>query len=207
MLTSLMSSHPPGIPESPAAANKRDRILRAAVDVFARVGFFNARVTDVAKEAGVADGTIYLYFESKDDLLITIFREHVRAFLASLRAELEGVDGPEAKLRRLVRFHLETLGRDRSLAAVSQCELRQSLKFMTELSHLEIAEYLNTIRGIVEDGQASGHFVNAHHPQLVAKAIFGVLDEMVTSWILSDKEYALADQADQVSAFILSGLS
>lgn len=195
------------IPEVPAAANKRERILRAAVEVFARTGYFNARVADVAREAGVADGTIYLYFESKDDLLITIFREHVRLFLAGLHEELEGMTGADAKLTRLIRFHLETLGSDRSLAIVSQVELRQSLKFMSEFSNHEIADYFNMIRAIVEEGQASGAFAREHHPQLVAKAIFGTLDEMVTSWILSEKDYRLADQAEPVAAFVLSGLT
>jgi TetR/AcrR family fatty acid metabolism transcriptional regulator len=195
------------IPEVPASANKRERILRAAVEVFARTGYFNARVADVAREAGVADGTIYLYFENKDDLLITIFREHVRLFLAGLHEELEGMKGADAKLRRLIRFHLETLGSDRSLAIVSQVELRQSLKFMTEFSNHEIADYFNVIRAIVEEGQVSGAFAHEHHPQLVAKAIFGTLDEMVTSWILSEKDYRLADQAEPVAAFVLSGLT
>lgn len=195
------------IPEVPAAANKRERILRAAVEVFARTGYFNARVADVAREAEVADGTIYLYFESKDDLLITIFREHVRLFLAGLHEELAGMTEADAKLTRLIRFHLETLGSDRSLAIVSQVELRQSLKFMTDFSHHEIADYFNVIRAIVEEGQASGAFAREHHPQLVAKAIFGTLDEMVTSWILSEKDYRLADQAESVAAFVLSGLT
>jgi TetR/AcrR family fatty acid metabolism transcriptional regulator len=195
------------IPEVPASMNKRERILRAAVEVFARTGYFNARVSDVAREAGVADGTIYLYFESKDDLLITIFREHVRLFLAGLREELEGLTGADARLRRLIRFHLETLGSDRSLAIVSQVELRQSLKYMSEFSQHEIADYFNVIRAIVEEGQVSGTFSRDHHPQLVAKSIFGTLDEMVTSWILSEKDYRLADQAEAVAAFLLSGLS
>lgn len=195
------------IPEVPASMNKRERILRAAVEVFARTGYFNARVSDVAREAGVADGTIYLYFESKDDLLITIFREHIRLFLAGLHEELEGLTGAEARLRRLIRFHLETLGSDRSLAIVSQVELRQSLKYMSEFSQHEIADYFNMIREIVEEGQDAGAFSRDHHPQLVAKSIFGTLDEMVTSWVLSEKDYRLADQAEGVAAFLLSGLS
>lgn len=186
--------------------SKRERILRAAVDVFAQNGYFNAKVSEIAKTAGVADGTIYLYFDGKEDLLITIFREHTRSFLLSLQTQLASASRPEDRIRTVIHHHLETLGRDRSLAVVSQVELRHSLKFMSLFSHEEVADYLNLLRRIVEQGQADGVFRRNLHPQLVAKAIFGILDEMVTSWILSDKEQLLVDQAGQISDLILTGL-
>lgn len=185
---------------------KRDRILRAAVDVFAQNGYFNAKVSEIAKTAGVADGTIYLYFDGKEDLLLTIFREHTRSFLLSLQSQLTSVSRPEDRIRAAIRHHLDTLGRDRPLAIVSQVELRHSLKFMSLFSHEEVAEYLNLLRKIVEHGQTEGVFRRNLHPQLVAKAIFGILDEMVTSWILSDKEQSLTDQAEQIADLILTGL-
>ena len=185
---------------------KRERILRAAVDVFAQSGYFNAKVSEIAKAAGVADGTIYLYFDGKEDLLITIFREHTRNYLQSLERDLSTISRPEDRLRVAIRHHLETLGRDRALAIVSQVELRHSLKFMSLLSQQEVADYLNILRKIVEHGQTEGVFRRNLHPALVAKAVFGVLDEMVTSWILSDKEYVLADQSEQVADLILTGL-
>jgi TetR/AcrR family fatty acid metabolism transcriptional regulator len=186
--------------------SKRERILRAAIDVFAQSGYFNAKVSEIAKAAGVADGTIYLYFDGKEDLLITIFREHTRSYLESLERDLATISRPEDRIRVAIRHHLETLGRDRALAVVSQVELRHSLKFMSLFSQQEVADYLNILRSIVEHGQTEGVFRRNLHPQLVAKAVFGVLDEMVTSWILSDKDYALADQSDQVADLILTGL-
>ena len=192
--------------ESFRGSSKRERILRAAVEVFASFGYFNAKVSQIAKAAGVADGTIYLYFDGKEDLLITIFREHTRNYLHSLEQSLANVNGAEDRLRIAVRHHLETLGRDRALAVVSQVELRHSLKFMSLFSQEEVAEYLNVIRRIVEHGQQEGTFRRNVHPQLVAKSVFGVLDEMVTSWILSEKDYDLALQADQVADLILTGV-
>ena len=201
--------------QQPAAASekiafhgttKRERILRAAVDVFAQNGYFNAKVSDIAKSAGVADGTIYLYFDGKEDLLITIFREHTRNYLQSLERDLSTISRPEDRLRVAIRHHMETLGRDRALAIVSQVELRHSLKFMSLLSQQEVADYLNILRKIVEHGQSEGVFRRNLHPALVAKAVFGVLDEMVTSWMLSEKDYALVDQAEQVADLILTGL-
>jgi len=193
-------------PETFRGTSKRERILRAAVDVFAEFGYFNAKVSQIAKSAGVADGTIYLYFDGKEDLLITIFREHTRNYLHALEQQMANVNRAEERLRIAVRHHLETLGRDRALAVVSQVELRHSLKFMSLLSQQEVADYLNIIRKIVESGQQEGVFRRTVHPQLVAKAVFGVLDEMVTSWMLSEKDYDLAAHADEVADLMLTGL-
>jgi len=153
-------ARPPAVPAPPPAAfrgtSKRERILRAAVDVFARNGYFNAKVAEIAKAAGVADGTIYLYFDGKEDLLINIFRESTRNFLVSLEAHLAQTSRPEERVRAAVRHHLESLGRDRALAVVSQVELRHSLKFMSLFSKEEVTDYLNLLKRIVEQGQAEG---------------------------------------------------
>jgi len=201
--------HAPVIPQESDAfrgTSKRERILRASVDVFAEHGYFNAKVAQIAKAAGVADGTIYLYFNGKEDLLITIFREHTRHYIEALEQRMADVERAEDRLRTAVRHHLETLGRDRALAVVSQVELRHSLKFLSLFSQQEVADYLNVIRKLVEHGQDSGAFRRNVHPQLAAKAIFGVLDEMVTSWMLSEKDYDLAAQSEQVADLILTGL-
>ena len=187
-------------------SSKRERILRAAIDTFAESGYFNAKVSDIAKAAGVADGTIYLYFDGKEDLLVNVFREHTRNYLQSLESAIRNTRRPEERIRIAIRHHLEALGRDRALAVVSQVELRHSLKFMSLLSHNEVGDYLNMIRTIVEQGQAEGVFRRTLHPQLVAKSVFGILDEMVTSWILSEKDYNPADHADAIADFVLNGL-
>lgn len=207
---SRMPRQDPAISSSDPVAfrgtSKRERILRGAIDVFAERGYFNAKVAQIAKAAGVADGTIYLYFGGKEDLLLTIFREHTRSYLQSLEQHLANVRRADDRLRVAIRHHLETLGRDRALAVVSQVELRHSLKFMSLFSQEEVGEYLNALRRIVEAGQQEETFRRNVHPQLAAKSIFGVLDEMVTSWILSDKDYDLAAQSEQIADLILTGL-
>lgn len=202
----MARSAAPTTSETSRGATKRERILRAAIDVFAQSGYFNAKVSEIAKAAGVADGTIYLYFDGKEDLLVTIFREHTRNYLQSLERELTHVRRPEERIRAAIRHHLEALGRDRALAIVAQVELRHSLKFMSLLSQQEVADYLNLLRKMIEHGQSEGSFRRTLHPQLVAKAVFGILDEMVTSWILSEKEYDLAASADPIADFVLTGL-
>ena len=194
------------IPEVDETAGKRERILRAAVDVFAEAGYFNSRVSTIAKAAGVADGTIYLYFSGKEDLLVTIFQEQMRFFLRRLAEEMDGVENPEDRLRRTIRLHLAASGQDRRLAVVFQVELRHQLKYMTLFSRQELADYLNHLRDTIGDGQKKRLFRNDIHPQLAAKAIFGMLDEMVTSWVISEKDYRLVDSAEPLAAFVLRGL-
>src|SRR6476660_5415673 len=137
---------------------KRDAILRAAIDVFAERGFFNAQVADVARAAGVAAGTVYLYFKSKDDLLVSIFDRSMRDGLAAGRAAVADLDDPRERLRRLARAHLARLGSDRNLAIVFQVELRQSTKFMERFSSTLLRDYLGLIREAVADGQRAGTF-------------------------------------------------
>jgi TetR/AcrR family fatty acid metabolism transcriptional regulator len=194
----------PRAPE-PSTGPKRDAIQRAAIDVFAERGYFNAQVADVARAAGVAAGTVYLYFRSKDDLLISIFERGMRELIAEARQAVDGVADPIERLRRLAHTHLERLGRDRNSAVVFQVELRQSTKFMERFSATLLRDYLGLIRDAFADGQRSGVFRADVKPTLAAKALFGALDEMATNWILSTRRYALDADADAVVDLIVSG--
>ncbi|MGE3887600.1 MAG: TetR/AcrR family transcriptional regulator C-terminal domain-containing protein [Vicinamibacterales bacterium] len=187
-------------------ADKRDAILRAAVRVFARHGFFQSQVADVARVAGVAAGTVYLYFRSKDDLLVSIFERTMKDAIAEGRAALAGVPDPEARLRRIARLHLERLGRDRDLAVVVQVELRQSIKFMERFSSTHLQDYLNIIRRTIADGQDAGTFRRDVSANTAAKVFFGALDEMATNWMLSRRKYDLVAEADVVVDLLIGGL-
>ncbi len=184
---------------------KRDAILRAAIDVFAERGYFNAQVADVARAAGVAAGTVYLYFRSKDDLLVSIFDRSMRDGLAAGRAAVANLDDPRERLRRLARGHLARLGGDRNLAIVFQVELRQSTKFMERFSSTLLRDYLGLIREAIADGQRARLFRSDIKPTLAAKMLFGALDEMATNWILSKRRYALEPEADAVVELFLNG--
>jgi TetR/AcrR family fatty acid metabolism transcriptional regulator len=184
---------------------KRDAILRAATDVFAERGYFNAQVADVARAAGVAAGTVYLYFRSKDEVLVSIFERTMREALDEGRAAVAGVADPRERLRRLARLHLARLGRDRKLAVVFQVELRQSTKFMERLSSSLLRDYLGLIRAAIADGQRGGEFRPDFNPTTAAKALFGALDEMATNWILSRRRYQLEAEADLVLDLFING--
>jgi TetR/AcrR family transcriptional regulator, fatty acid metabolism regulator protein len=189
-----------------APADKRDAILKAATQVFAQNGFFQSQVADVARAAGIAAGTVYLYFRSKDDLLVSLFERTMREAIAEGRAALDGVDDPSERLTRIARLHLERLGRDRDLAVVFQIELRQSVKFMEQFSSTFLRDYLGLIRETIAAGQASGAFRDEISPTVAAKVFFGALDEMATNWVLSRRSYSLPAEADAVVDLFVSGV-
>jgi TetR/AcrR family fatty acid metabolism transcriptional regulator len=166
---------------------KRQRILRAAIDVFASKGYFAARMTDVAEAAQVADGTLYLYFEGKEHLLMSIFDSVLGRFIERLDEEIEKVDDPTEKLSIMIRLHLETLGRDHALAHVLQIETRHSRRFMSLFTRGKLGEYLNRVRDIIIEGQESGVFRGDISPGLATNLVFGAVDEIVTSWLLAER--------------------
>ena len=187
--------------------DKREAILRAAVKVFAQKGYFNSKVADIAGEAGIADGTVYLYFKSKDEILHSIFDQAMSVFIDEGKRELARLDKPIDRLRKIAELHLERLGADRELAIVFQVELRGSIKFMQEFSAAGFADYLDVIRQTVEDGQRSGVFRSDIKPIIAAKILYGALDEMVTNWILSKKKYELSPMADEVLKTFFGGMT
>ncbi len=190
-----------------AVPDKREAIMRAATQVFAANGYANSKVADIARRAGVADGTVYLYFRSKEEILHSIFDRHAGEALVEGRKQIAELTDAREKLRRIASLHLELLGADRDLAIVFQVELRGTTKFIEEFSAAGIAEYLRLIRESFEEGQRAGVFRKELDAGIVAKALFGALDEMATNWILSRKRYKLAPMADAVLDIFLNGVS
>src|SRR5687767_11728427 len=190
-----------------AIGDKREAILRAAISVFARCGYFNSKVADIAREAGVADGTVYLYFKSKEEILHSIFDRSVEEALGAARKRVARLKDPREKLRRIASLHLQRLGADRDLAVVFQVELRGSTKFMEEFSAAGFAEYLGLLHDTFEEGQRAGVFRKDLNATIGAKILFGALDEMATNWIISHRNYKLEPMADVVMDVFLNGVS
>lgn len=187
-------------------SDKREAILRAAIKVFASKGYFNSKVADIAKEAGIADGTVYLYFKSKEEILHSVFDRAMEEFISEGKREIADIEAPQEKLRRVAKLHLERLGADRDMAIVFQVELRGSTKFMEEFSAAGFADYLEIISEIFKEGQKQGVFRRGLKPIVCAKILYGALDEMVTNWILSKKSYPLAPMADVVLEVFFGGI-
>src|SRR6516164_6467525 len=196
-----------GPANSPARnADKYQRILDAAVAVFAEKGFFVSRISDIADRANVADGTVYLYFKNKDEILATAINTAFDGFMKTARIELEKLPTPSARLRKLAFLHLQALESNRNLAVVFQMELRQSTRFLSKFSHEHLIEYFNLVREAIRDGKACGEFRSDLPEKIAANCFFGALDEMVTSWVLSAKDYPLAQVADSLLDILLGGM-
>ncbi|MFO0562088.1 MAG: TetR/AcrR family transcriptional regulator [Polyangiales bacterium] len=189
------------------ADDKRERILRAAVKVFAKKGFYASRVSEIAKAAGVADGTIYLYFDSKDDVLESLFEDRTDRLLSVLRTELAKHEDARSRLRRLIELQLGLLEGQRELAEVITVNLRQSTRLLRQYGSKRFVEYLELMASVVADGQKSGHFREDVSPRVMARALFGALDGVALTWALGDaRAGGLEKAATQIAELWLRGL-
>jgi TetR/AcrR family transcriptional regulator, fatty acid metabolism regulator protein len=187
--------------------DKPEQIIEAAVRVFARQGYFNSRVSDIAREAGIAAGTIYLYFKTKEDILITLFREKMAAFVSSMRRAIADEPDAVAKVRRLVHLHFHMLEGDPDLAELVQVALRQGQKFFRGASSQEVAAYFALIGSVLEEGVGQGHFKSGLSVKIATKVLFGAMDQMATSWVLGKRGYRLVDTAPAVADLFLQGVA
>ncbi len=188
-------------------AAKRDRILRAAIRIFSQKGFFNSKVSDIARSAGVADGTIYLYFKNKDDLLISLFEEKMAEVVSDIRARIGEAEGALVRLRIFIENHMDLLVREAGLIEVLQVELRQSNKFMKEYVPVKFLEYLDVIGEILALGKREGTFRQDLNVTVARRAVFGALDEMALAYVLSKKrKYDPAEAAAEIYRIFAEGL-
>lgn len=199
--------------------DKRERILLAAERIFARHGFFAARVSEIAKEAGVADGTIYLYFKSKDDLLISLFEQRMTQVNEALRKAIASVP-PKDQLRAFIRAYLQLVHDEPGAAEVLTIELRQSSKFMKEYENPQFIEFLRMLGGILTAGQERGELDATIPVHVAARMIFGMVDELALAWVLArqpsisasapgtrPKKFDIVRAADWVVALVTNGLT
>ena len=186
---------------------KRKKIIEAAIRVYAKRGFYNAKISMIARAAGIADGTVYLYFKSKEDILISIFEEKIETVIKSQNIELEQCKNATEKLISFSRVHLKLIKNNPRLAELLQVELRQSFKFMKKYKPQKFLDYLNIIGDIIDEGRKEGIFRKDIKISVAKIAFFGALDEFSTQWILSPpKNLEIDDAADQICEIFLSGL-
>ena len=187
--------------------DKHEQIIEAAIRVFARAGYYNSRVSDIASEAGIASGTIYLYFKTKDEILVTLFREKMTEWVAHVRREIAGVGDPVAKIRRLVELHFTVLEANPALAEVVQVELRQGHKFFRGASAHEVSAYFDLIGSVLDEGVAAGLLRNDLPVKVATKVLFGAMDQVATSWVLGKRAYRLVDASEAVATIFIKGVS
>jgi TetR/AcrR family transcriptional regulator, fatty acid metabolism regulator protein len=186
--------------------DKYNRILEAAVKVFAEQGFFQSTVSQIAREAGVADGTIYLYFKNKDDILVQFFSYKTKQVFARFREEVDGADNAVDKLRNLIRRHLEEFQNDRNMAIVYRAETHQNSR-LAEAQIKEMSKlYLDIVSEIVEEGQEEGLIRKDLYLSLVKRFILGGIDEVINTWIHADGKYDLVTMADPLVDLFIRGI-
>jgi len=170
------------------AGSKRNRILQASIEVFSRKGFFGSKVSEIARASGVADGTIYIYFKSKDDLLISLFEEKMDEIVVEARRKVQECTNPLDQLRAYIENHMGLLVGETGLIEVLQVELRQSSKFMKDYRPAKFFEYLDILSGILEDGKEAGLFRSDMNVRLARRIAFGAMDELSRTYVLSKRQ-------------------
>jgi TetR/AcrR family fatty acid metabolism transcriptional regulator len=187
--------------------DKRSRILDAAVKVFADRGYFSSTVAEIARAAGVADGTIYLYFKSKDDLLFELFDEKMTRLIADAKAALAEEKDAPSRLKRFIRLHFSLVEKNPDLASVLVVELRQSAQLLKAADRQRLgAAYLELIGQVVREGQERGELDASVSPGTAKRAIFGALDELALGWLLSGRRASLKKTGQEVAEWLVRGL-
>jgi len=193
--------------EKTRGAEKRERILQSAIKVFARKGFYNTRVSEIARTAGVADGTIYLYFKNKDDILISIFTDRIGTLNDELERQLATLQGASEKVQRIVSIQLGLLRGHKDLAEVITINLRQSNRFLKQYAAPGFNRYLDIIGKVIQEGQESGDFRPDVSPRAAACALFGALDGLTLTWVLGSSDSdRLSRAGQQVAKIFIEGL-
>jgi len=186
---------------------KYNKIIDAATKVFAEKGFYKARVSDIAQEAGIADGTIYIYFDHKDDILISLFEEKMKAVLDNMKEQIRSETDPLRKIEKFALVHLKLIRDNKDIAEIIQVELRQSSRFMKNYHNTRFLEYLDLIGDIIEEGKKRGLIREDILPGIAKRAFFGALDEMSRFWVLSKKQkYDIETASQQISSFFINGI-
>ncbi len=186
---------------------KYQRILDAAVEVIAERGYFSSPVSAIAARAGVADGTIYLYFKSKDDVLRTAIDTMFDRFHRQVNEQFETLHGPKEQLEYIAQVHLEAHAVNRNMAILMQTEVRQSAKFIAEFSHHHLVKYISLVREVIRRGQKEGIFREDVSDGVVAHCMFGAIDELLSSAVFTGRAYDSKATAAQVIDVLLNGIS
>lgn len=185
---------------------KYKQIVDAAVVVIAQNGYHQAQVSKIAKEAGVADGTIYLYFKNKEDILVSVFREKMELFINNVKRLLEQNLDASDMLKQLINHHFKVLSEDRNLAIVTQLELRQSGKELRLRINEVLKEYLDLLDIVLGKGIEEGIFDKSIDVRLARQMVFGTIDEMLTSWVMNNQKYNLMELSPAVHKLIMNGI-
>jgi len=185
--------------------NKRERIIAAAARLFGEKGYHDTTTAEIAESAGVAAGTIYIYFSSKEELLVAVFEEFLGRHMERLREGVEAEPGPEKKLKRLLSLGLQLMQDNPDSARIFLSQLRQSTKMITTVAKRSSRAYKDIIESILDEGVSSGLCRNVNVPA-VASMLFGAWQTTVLEWVADGCSYDLTGHTEELTQFVLYGV-
>lgn len=185
---------------------KYKQIIDAAIIVIAENGYHQSQVSKIAKQAGVADGTIYLYFKNKEEILVSVFEEKMEIFADNLKEIIKQDISSSEKLYKMIENHFTVLSSDRHLATVTQLELRQANLALRLKINTVLRNYLILLDSILKEGIQQGEFDPTIDIRLARQMVFGTIDETITTWVMNEYKYNLVELTSKVHRLLLNGV-
>ncbi|MCD6532682.1 MAG: TetR/AcrR family transcriptional regulator [Deltaproteobacteria bacterium] len=187
-----------GVPDDPRKRVKYLAIIEAALEAFSEYGYHDCPVSKIAQKANVADGTIYLYFANKEEVLVSVFQEKINRLIRDIEKLTTDCSDAWEKIEVLIRYHLTNMGNDPVLANFLQIQLRQSSSKIRQGIAEPLRKFYRLIESFVADGQKEGVIDSSLNANIARKVIFGSIDEVVSCWVLSRRRYDLKERIDDV---------
>ena len=180
--------------------DRRTVILDAALRTFVKRGYPETKVAEIASEAGVAEGTLYNYFASKEDLLLALFDEKWGWIIDEIRRKINRIDDPNSKLKAIFSLVVRMFKKNRQLAELFMVDIKQSSVFLNNYTINRIVEFLDIIQEVLEEGKKKGIYRRDLDTRVARMVIFGAAQGILLSWVLSEST-ALRNQTFKFSLY------
>ncbi len=185
---------------------KRQTIIQAAIEVFGKKSFRDSNISEIARRANVAEGTIYQYFRNKEDLFFSIPIEKTKEFCAELELHLQGMVGPFNKIRKFIWYYLYFFKTNPEYGRILMLEMRVSRTFVKTKTYSFLRGSTSEIFEIIKEGQEEGIIRKDANPYVIRQLTLGILEHVVTRWLLKGEKYDLMDSYEDISKLVMDGI-
>ncbi|MBM4350079.1 MAG: TetR/AcrR family transcriptional regulator [Deltaproteobacteria bacterium] len=185
---------------------KKQLIIEAAIDVFSKNNFQNSTISQIAQKAEVAEGTIYQYFKNKEDLFFSIPVEKTKDFCRELELHLQGITGAFNKIRKFIWYYLYFFKMNPEYGRTLMLEMRVNKSFAKTKAYDSFKNLTDRILEIIKEGQEEGIIRKDVNIFITRQLILGILEHVVTRWLLKGEQYDLLEHCDEVNKLIIHGI-
>jgi TetR/AcrR family fatty acid metabolism transcriptional regulator len=185
---------------------KRQTIIQAAIEVFGKKSFRDSNISEIARRANVAEGTIYQYFKNKEDLFFSIPIEKTKEFCSELELHLQGIIGPFSKIRKFIWYYLYFFKTNPEYGRILMLEMRVSRSFVKTKTYSFLRKSTSEILEIIKEGQEEGVIRMDANPYVIRQLTLGILEHVVTRWLLKREKYDLMDSYEDISKLVIDGI-